>query len=120
MSNVSQGVLSIVIDGDGFDQAGEFTYNLGIPQNEPLVSEDGSVAYKVTPQTGFIEGAIRNKGSLDVAKIMRAESITAVLALYNGKRIIGRDLVYSGEGTVSVSEGVVPLRLIGKVEEDPA
>ncbi len=114
--NLIGGRLELAVDGEIYDAKGDFTYNLGADKREAVVGSDGVHGFKSSPQAPFIEGAITDRGTLDLAKVLRlgdAGGATATLALANGKTIVLREAWYAGDGNVTTAEGEIQLRLEG-------
>lgn len=115
-ANARGGQLFLRIGGELQDAKGKFTYNLGKPKREPVVGADGTHGYKLTPQTAFIEGAITDRGSMDMKALLDLDGETVTLELANGKVIVAREAWYAGEGTVDTEEGEVPVRFESRSE----
>ena len=80
------GIIELQIDGEVQQGKGEFTWNIGRPKREAVISH-GSVDYKETTQAAFIEGEITDPGTLDVDALVTAKDVTVTLTLGNGKVI---------------------------------
>lgn len=104
------GIITVQVDGVGYDAKGNFTYNLGQPKREPIIGSDGIHGYKETPQVAFIEGEITDRGDLDLAKLVTVKSATVALALANGKVIVLSNAWYASEGTGNTDEGNIAVR----------
>lgn len=112
--NRRAGKINVIVDGVPYDAIGSFTWNLGKDQREALVGANAHHGYKVMPQVAFIEGEIRDEGSLDWETVVEIKNATVTLELANGKRILLEDAYYAGEGTGNTEEGNLPLRLEGR------
>ncbi|MGN6105101.1 MAG: phage tail tube protein [Kofleriaceae bacterium] len=112
------GLIQIQVNGEIYDAKGSFSYNLGRPKREAIVGSDGVHGYKETPQVPFIEGAITDRGNLDLAAVVTGKDQTVTLTLGNGKVILLRDGWFAGEGTVSSEEAEIPVRWEGANAEE--
>lgn len=107
------GLIQLQINGEISDAKGEFTYDLGAPMRSEVVGADRVHGYTEEPKAPFIEGAITDRGTLDVDALTRGKDLTITLALANGKMIVLRDAWYSGDGTASTKEGEVKVKWTG-------
>ena len=108
--NRRAGKIYVKVDGVQQDAKGSFSYNLGEDKRDAIVGSDGIHGYKAVPQIAFIEGAITDKGSLDLASLARQEDVTVTLELANGKSIVLAAAWFAGEGTVSTEEAEITVR----------
>lgn len=111
------GLIQIQVNGESFDAKGAFSYNLGRPLREAIVGSDGIHGFKETPQPGMIEGAITDRGNLDLNTLVTGEKLTVTLTLSNGKVIVLGEAWWAGEGTVSTEESEIPVRWQGTADE---
>lgn len=107
------GSIQLQVNGEIQDAKGSFTYGLGSPKREAIVGADRVHGYKEMPQVAFIEGAITDRGTLDLAALATGKDLTVSLELANGKLIVLRDAWYAGDGTGSTEEGELPVRWEG-------
>jgi hypothetical protein len=112
------GLIQLQTSGEIQDAKGSFSYNLGRPKRETIVGADVVHGYKEIPQPAFIEGAITDRGSLDLAALSTGKDLTVTLSLGNGKVIVLRDAWFAGEGTASSEEGEIPVRWEGVNAEE--
>lgn len=112
------GTISVQTNGTVQDAKGTFTYNLGRPKRETIIGSDGVHGYKEVPQPAFIEGAITDRGTLDLEALVTLKDATVTLELANGKVIVLRQAWYAHEGTASTEEGEIPFRCEGKSGEE--
>lgn len=112
------GLIQLQVNGTIEDAKGNFTYNLGRPKREPIVGSDGVHGFKETPQVAFIEGAITDRGTLDLAALATAEEQTVTLTLGNGKIIVLRQAWFAGEGSASSEEAEITVRWEGASAEE--
>jgi hypothetical protein len=117
MSQRRGGIIQVQVNGELYDAKGDFTYNLGRAKREAIVGADGIHGYKETPQVGFIEGEITDRGTLDLDKVVTLKDATVTMELANGKVIVLRDAWYASEGTGNTDEGNVGFRFEGSAEE---
>ena len=112
------GLIQLQVSGEVQDCKGNFTYNLGRPKREPMVGSDGVHGFKETPQVAFIEGAITDRGTLDLAALATGTGQTVTLTLGNGKVIVLRDAWFAGEGSASSEEAEIAVRWEGANAEE--
>lgn len=112
------GLIQLQVNGEIFDARGSFSYNLGRPKREAMVGADRVHGYKEAPQVAFIEGAITDRGNLDVAALITGRDLTVTLSLGNDKVIVLRDAWFAGEGTASSEEAEIPVRWEGANAEE--
>lgn len=112
------GIIQVQVNGVLYDAKGDFTYNLGRPKREAIIGADRPHGFTETPQVGFIEGEITDRGNLDLEALVTIEGATVVLGLANGKTFSLRDAWYAGEGTVNTKEGNIGVRFEGAADED--
>jgi hypothetical protein len=108
------GLIQLKINGEIRDAKGEFTYYLGAPMRSDVIGADGVHGFTEEPKAPFIEGAITDRGTLDVDSLQRGKDLTVSLDLANGKMIVLRDAWYSGDGTASTKEGEIKVKWTGK------
>lgn len=107
------GLITLKTGGVVQDAKGEFTYNLGVPKREAIIGADGVHGYKETPQVPFIEGAITDRGTLDLEALVKGKGLTITLELANGKTISLRGAWYAGDGNGTTGEGEIQVRWEG-------
>ena len=112
------GLIQLQITGKIQDAKGTFTYNLGRPKREAIAGSDGVHGFKETPQVAFIEGAITDRGNLDLDALVTTKDATVTLSLANGKTIVLSDAWYAGDGTVNTEEAEIAVRFEGKTAEE--
>lgn len=112
------GLIQLQVNGEILDAKGAFTYGLGRPKRESIPGSDGIHGYKEMPQVAFIEGAITDRGTLDLAAIVTGRDLTVTLTLGNDKVIVLRDAWYAAEGTGSTEEGEIAVRWEGANAEE--
>lgn len=114
------GLVQLQISGEVLDAKGAFTYGMGRPKRETIIGSDGVHGFKETPTPAFIEGAITDRGTLDLAALTTGRDLTVTLTLGNGKVIVLRDAWFAGEGTASSEEAEIPVRWEGANAEEVA
>lgn len=107
------GIIQLQTNGEIQDAKGSFTYNLGHPKREAIMGADGVHGYKETPQVAFIEGAITDRGTLDLKGLVTLSDATVTLGLANGKTIVLGEAFFAGDGNVSTEEGEIEVRFEG-------
>lgn len=112
------GIIQVQINGEVQDAKGAWTYNLGRPLREGMVGADRVHGYKETPQIAFIEGAITDRGSLDLSALVSITDATVTLSLANSKVIVLGEAWFAGEGTGSTEEAEITVRFEGKTGEE--
>lgn len=112
------GLIQLQVNGEIYDAKGSFSYNLGKPKPEAIVGSDGIHGFKETPQVAFIEGAITDRGSFDLAALVSGRDQTVTLTLGNGKVIVLRDAWFAGDGTASSEEAEIAVRWEGANGEE--
>ncbi len=114
------GIIQLQVGGVLHDAKGSFTYNLGRPLREAIIGADGVHGYKETPQPAFIEGAITDRGDLDLNALVTVKLKTITLETANGKVIVLRDAWFAGEGSGTTEEGEIAVRFEGASAEEVA
>lgn len=112
------GTIQLKVNGEIHDAKGSFSYNLGRPKREALLGSDSVHGYKEMPQVPFIEGAITDRGSLDVAALASGTDLTVTLELANGKVVVLSEAWFAGEGTATTEEAEISVRWEGKEAEE--
>ncbi len=111
------GIIQLQVAGVLHDAKGEFSYNIGRAKRDPVVGSDRVHGFTETPQVGFIEGEVTDRGGLDLNALVTLEGVTVNLQLANGKVIVLRNAWYAGEGTGNTGEGNIGVRFEGEGEE---
>lgn len=112
------GLIQLQINGEVYDAKGEFSYNLGKPMREAIVGADKIHGFKETPQVAFIEGAITDRGNLDLAALATTRDVTVTLTLGNSKVVVLSDAWFAGEGTGTTGEAEIAVRFEGANAEE--
>lgn len=103
----------VQVQGDGviFDAKGEWEYNLGVPKRTPVMGSDNKLhGYKEEAQVAYLQGALTDKGKLDIKKLASGDNLTVTAELANGKTVVLGSAYYAGEGTVKTGESEVDVR----------
>ncbi len=116
--NRRAGTIFLKVNGVIHNAKGNFTYDLGAPKRDAIVGADTVHGYKEAPKAPFIEGAITDRGDLDLNALFNLDGALITLELGNGKTIALSDAWYAGEGTASTEEGEVPVRFEGLRAEE--
>lgn len=109
-NNRRAGRIYLKIDGALHDAKGSFSYNLGRDKRDAIVGADGIHGYKETPQIAFIEGAVTDRGDMDLEAMAMQDNVTVTLELVNGKTIVLANAWFAGEGTVTTEEAEITVR----------
>lgn len=112
------GLIQVQVNGEVQDAKGSFSYNLGRPKREAISGSDRVHGFKEMPQVPFIEGAITDRGNLDLAALVTGSNQTVNLTLGNGKMIVLSDAWFAGEGTGTSEEGEIAVRWEGGSAEE--
>ena len=109
-NNRRAGRIYLKIDGTLHDAKGAFSYNLGHDKRDAIVGSDGIHGYKETPQIPFIEGALTDRGDLDLQDLATQDNVTVTLELVNGKTIVLANAWFAGEASVTTEEAEISVR----------
>jgi hypothetical protein len=101
------GVLFLKVNGTQFDVVGDVTYNLGRAKREALVGLDGMHGHKEMPQIAFLKAKIRDRAGLDMSALLLQTDATVVAELANGKGVVLRGGVFTGEGTINAEDATI-------------
>jgi len=112
------GLIQLQSNGEIYDAKGSFTYNLGRPKRDGIVGSDSVHGYKEMPQIPFIEGAITDLSTLNLAALLEGRDLTITLTLGNAKTIVLRDAWFAGDGNATTEEGEIAVRWEGKNAEE--
>lgn len=112
------GLIQVQVDGEIYDAKGSFSYNLGRPKREAVIGSDSVHGFKEMPQVAFIEGAITDRGTLDLAELANGRDLTVSLTLGNGKLVVLSNAWFAGEGTGTTEEAEVAVRWEGANAEE--
>lgn len=111
------GLISLQLNGVIHDAKGNFTVGLARTKREGIVGADGMHGYKESPVVQFIEGAVTDRGTLDVDALVNFKDGTVTLESASGKVYVARNAYYAGDGTLTTEEGEIPVRFEGEIEE---
>ncbi len=114
------GMLEFNIEGVPYDASGNFSYGLGVPKKEAVMSNGKVIGYKETPTVPFIEGEVIDRANLDVKALFSIKDKSIYLKLGNGKLISLREAWYAGEGTGQTDEAKLQVRFEGLDAEETA
>lgn len=112
------GMIQLQVSGEVQDAKGEFSYNMGRPKRDAIVGTDAVHGYKEVPQVAMIDGAITDRGTLDLAALVTGKDLTVTLTLGNGKVIVLRDAWFAGDGTAKTDEAEIAVRWEGRNAEE--
>lgn len=115
------GTIQLQVGGEVQDAKGNFTYTLGTPKREALMGSDRVHGYTEKPQVPSIEGAITDRGNLDLKALFNGKDLTITLAVANGKVVTLGQAWFAGDGKGTTEEGEIEVRWEGlTAEEVPA
>lgn len=112
------GLIQVQVNGQIYDAKGSWSYNLGRPMREAIIGADSVHGFRETPQVAFIEGAITDRGTLDLAALANGRDLTVSLTLGNGKMVVLSDAWFAGEGTGTSEEAEIAVRWEGANAEE--
>ena len=113
------GTIMFKVDSVLRDAKGSFTYHIGNPKREAIISSDLTIAgYKEMGQVPFVEGVITDQGDLGLAEFTNLENTTITLELANGKVFTLRNAWYAADGNVTTEEGEIQVRFEGLEAEE--
>ena len=91
-SNLIAGTAQVTVDGVTHQLEGAAKYSPCKVKREALNGMDGFHGWKESPITGSISLSIRDAGNPTVADFNAMRNATVVLALANGKVVVGRNM----------------------------
>lgn len=112
------GMIQFQTNGEIQDAKGNFTYNMGAPKREAIIGADRVHGFKEVPQIAHIEGAITDRGNLDLRALVTMRDATVTLSLSNGKVIVLRDAWFAGDGNASTEQSEIEIRFEGANAEE--
>ena len=114
------GIIQLQVDGEILEAKGNFSYNLGRPEREPILGADTVHGYMEKPRVAFVEGEITDRGNLNLANLSQLTDVTVTLTLANGKVFVLRDAWSAGEWSGNTDEGNISVRFEGIGAEEVA
>lgn len=118
MSTRRGGIIELKVAGELQECKGNFTYNLGAPQNESIIGSSGVTGYKSTPQAAFIEGMLTDSPSFSMSQLVGMTNVTVHLKLATGKVIVMSNAVYTGSGNGTTDEGELEVKFEAEFAEE--
>jgi len=112
------GIIEVKVGAVLQDAKGEFSYNLGLPLRKPVKGAGRVHGFSEEPQVAFIEGAITDRQTLDLASLLATDGATVTLTLANGKVILLRDAWFAADGTGKTEEGEIAVRFESKSQAE--
>lgn len=112
------GIIEVKANGSLYAAKGAFTYNLGVNKREEVVGADTVHGYKEMVQAPKLEGAITDRGDMDVKTLLNLKDATVTLSLANGKVIVFKDGWYSGDGNITTEEGEIEFKITAMRAEE--
>jgi hypothetical protein len=114
------GLIQVKANGTVYAAKGAFTVGYGIVKREAIIGSDGVHGYKETPTAPYVEGAITDRGNLDLVALFNGTDQTVSVDFGNGKLFLLREGWYAGDGTLNSEEGEIPVRWEGMSAEEVA
>ena len=111
------GIVYIRVNGELLQAKGAFSYNLGAPKREALMSTTGVAGFMEKPQVPYIEGEIYHTANLDLPALQRIVDATITCELANGQTVVLKEGWYAADGTGNSEEGGVEARFEGTSAE---
>lgn len=100
------GVCFVTVDGKSYAIAGAGAYRVNQETRESLLGQDGYHGYKAMPAAGMMSWTGRDGNGLSIKTLADTDNGTVVFELANGKVIVGRNMVRTGEPVaVNTEEG---------------
>lgn len=112
------GMIEVKANGEMYSAKGSWTYNLGVAKRDIVMGADSVHGFKELPSEPFIEGTITDRGDLDAKKLLSLQDATVTLSLANGKVIVLREGVFTGDGNITTEEGEIAARFSGVSAEE--
>jgi len=108
------GLYRITVDGVQQECTGVCTYHLGAPKRTAIIKSDGRPAgFSEEGVVPFVEVDVLDRAGLDAASFTRAEDVTVVVDLANGKSIVLSHAWYAGDGQGESEKGIIKSRWEG-------
>ena len=106
------GIVSLEINGEAVDVAGDLTY-------DPIfmIGQSGIQGYSEMPKAGAISATIRDAGNMSVAAFLDMTAVPVVVTLANGKTVYGDDLTCTDCSEVRTAEATFTIKFEGNVTE---
>jgi hypothetical protein len=112
------GTLVVMFNGELQEAAGDFEYSLGGVMRTELTGPGGLTGYKEEHIAPYISGDIRDRKTLDLAKIRDMENAVIHLVLAVGKTVVLKDAFQSGPLNGNSGEGKIPVKFVGFSAEE--
>jgi hypothetical protein len=106
------GITQFTVNGVTYPVT-EFSWSPAVVKRETLTSMSGVDGYSEMPKAPYIAGKFRDSGGTDVTAFNALTGATIVLALANGKQIVGHNLWNTGETDVAGVDATFDFRFEG-------
>jgi hypothetical protein len=118
MTQRRAGIIRVTVDGELQDAKGEFTVGFGTPKRTAVIGSSGVQGFTEEPQVAFIEGALTDRGNMNLKALFELDDASATVEWANGKTFVLRNAWYAGDGTVTSGEAEIPFRMEGPSGEE--
>jgi hypothetical protein len=112
------GTIYIRRNGKLLQAKGKFEYHLGVPKRDTVLGASEAAGYSEKAQVAYIEGAITDKGDLDMKELQLADGDEITLEAANGKVCAWHNAWYAGPGTIETEEGESAIRFESKTADE--
>ena len=114
MARLLGGILHLKINGTVVVAKGDFTFGMGLPKYEAVLSSSNRVAgFKATPTVPYIEGEIFQTGDVDLKDLLSTRNALVVLEFEGGKTYALDEAHFAADGEVTTADGSVKVRFDG-------
>jgi hypothetical protein len=107
------GVTSITIDGTSYMLVSDLTWSPAKWKRETLVGLDSVHGFSEVPIQGFIEGTLRDTGSISVGDFNDMRCVEVLVTLASGKIVGGSNMWNTSALEVRAAEGTFQVRFDG-------
>jgi len=110
------GIIQVQVDGTVLRAKGDFEVNIGGVERTEVMGSDGTLhGYTEKPIPAYIQGAITDDGTLDIAAAKAVRDSTVTLRLGNGKTVSLAHAFYSAPGKQTTAESELEVKWVGEV-----
>ena len=111
------GLVTLEIDGEAMDVAGDLAYDATLYKREPLEGQSGPQGYSEMLKYGFISASIRDAGTLSQQRMMEKVNVSVTAVTATGKTVYGASLTCMECSEVKTAEGTFDVKFVGFVTE---
>ena len=111
------GVVSLELNGEAVDVAGDLTYDATRSKREPLEGQSGPQGFKEDLKYGMMSFSIRDNAQLSQQRVMELTNIPIVAILATGKTVYGTAMTCQECGEVKTDEGTFDVKFFGYLTE---